>query len=119
MGQTWKYLVGASSLAAQANNVSLGGVAGKMTYLTGFEITGLGATAGSTISVTIGGTGLATPPTFSLTIPAGATTAITPLNIYFPTPIPASAVGQAITVNVPSFGAGNTAANVVAHGELH
>lgn len=104
-----------SAVAAAANNVTLAGVAGQTTFITGFEITGDGATAGSIITITITGV-LGGTKTYFLTIPAGVTTAITPLIVEFARPIPASAVNTAIVVNVPSFGAGNTNAAVTAHG---
>ena len=37
-------------------------------------------------------------------------------SVRFPQPLPASAVNTAITVTVPSFGAGNTNAAVVVYG---
>ena len=81
----------------------------------GFIITGAGATAASVVTVTVTGTITGTL-SFALVIPAGATTSITPLIVEFSRPIPASAANTAIVVNVPSFGAGNTNAAVVAHG---
>lgn len=103
------YLTASAANAAAANNVTLAaGGAGVTTYVTGFEITGDGATAGSIIAVTltgmIGGT-----KTYFITVPAGAGVAITPLIVTFPPPgLPASGANTAITLNVPSFGAGNT-----------
>ena len=103
-----------SANAAAANNQTLPAVAGKTTYITGFAITGGGATAGSIIAVTV--TGLANTLTFYITIPAGAGAGITPLVVDFSTPIPASGPNVPIVVNVPSFGAGNTQAAVTARG---
>jgi hypothetical protein len=112
-------LVAAGNTAAGANNLTIGGVAGRMTMLTGFEITGLGATSGSTITVTVTGTASANTPTYYVVIPAGTGVAITPfIQSYGTFGIPGSAPGQSITVNVPSFGSGNTNASVVAHGYL-
>jgi hypothetical protein len=101
-------------VAAQIT-ATLPAVAGRTTYLTGFYIDGLGATAGSVIEVTVSGT-LGGSFTRKLTIPAGAAVAITPLSMAFETPIPSSAVNTAIVVTVPSFGAGNTNAIVRAWG---
>lgn len=103
-----------ATVAAAANNQTLAGAAGKLTYLEGFVVSGGGATAASNIEVTV--TGLATTLRFTMTIPAGATAAVAPIVVMFPTPIPASAVNTAIVVNVPSFGAGNTAASAAAWG---
>lgn len=99
--------------AAQA--VTLPAAAGQTTYITGFQITGAGATAASVIVVTVTGV-LGGTKRYDLVIPAGATTSITPLIIEFARPIPASAVNTAIVVNVPAFGAGNTNVAVTAHG---
>lgn len=104
-----------SATAASANNVTLPGVAGATTFITGFEITGDGATAGSIIAVTVTGI-LGGTKTYYITVPVGAGVAITPLIVEFARPIPASAPNTGITVNVPSFGAGNTNAAVTAHG---
>ena len=112
-GQT--ALTASSANAAAANNQTLAGAAGKTTFISGFEITGAGATAGSTIAVTVTGTITGTL-NYRLVIPAGAGVAIVALIVMFSVPIPASAVNTAIVVNVPSFGAGNLDAAVVAHG---
>jgi hypothetical protein len=117
--------VGFSSgnVAAAAANAALPAVAGKTTYIEGFDITGLGATAASEIAVTV--TGLQTQTgtlTFNINIPAGVTAQVnasSPNGGYsfrFPTPLPASAVNTVITVNVPSFGSGNTNACTTAYG---
>ena len=55
----------------------------------------------------------------SKTIPAGtagATVAMPSQAWYFDPPLPATALGAAITVAVPSFGSGNTAAGLVITG---
>lgn len=110
-------VVGSSgSVANTATGATLPAAVGKTTYITGFEITGAGATAASVITVTITGTSGPSTPTYLLTIPAGATTGITPLQVEFPQPIPASAQNTAIVVNLPAFGAGNTNACATAHG---
>lgn len=103
-----------SASAASPNNQTLPGAAGKRTYITGFTVTGGGATAASVIAVTI--TGLTNTLTFHVAIPAGATAGVTPLIVEFKRPIPASADNTAIIVNVPSFGAGNTSASATARG---
>jgi hypothetical protein len=110
------YINVSSTTPAAANNITLAAAAGTRTWITGFEITGLGATAASTVAITVnnvqGG-----PLTYYLTIPAGVTTTITSLVIEYGFPgIPANADNTTITVLVPSFGAGNTTAAVVGHG---
>jgi hypothetical protein len=107
--------VGASNTgAAAAITATLAAVAGKRTFLTAFCVSGAGATAASVITVTI--TGLAVTLSYKLAVPAGAAVGVTPLMATFPQPIPASADNTAIVVNVPSFGAGNLHAAVVASG---
>jgi hypothetical protein len=109
-------LTAGANVAATANNQTLSSAAGKMAYLSGFAITGLGATSAGSITVTT--TGLANNLSFVVPIPAGVTVGITPLIVQFPVPIPASAVNTNIVVQVPSFGAGNTSASASAWGFL-
>ena len=106
-----------ATAAAAAMAPSLPAVAGATNAVTGFEVTGTGATAGSTIQVTLTGVP-GGPLTYDLTIPAGAGVAITPLIVEFMTPIQATGPNVAITLNVPSFGAGNLNAAAVIHGTL-
>ena len=98
----------AASILAPA----LPAVAGKTNYVTGFDISGGGATGASVITAVLSG------PTNSLNyiinVIAGATgpgdAQETIMQVRFPQPIPASAVNTAITLTVPSFGSGNNAA---------
>lgn len=103
------------NVAATATTATLAAVAAKTTYITGFSVTGAGATGASVISVTVTGL-IGGTATYIMTIPAGVTTAVTALNVQFNTPVPASTTNTAIVVNVPSFGSGNTNAAVVATG---
>jgi hypothetical protein len=104
----------ASSGGAAAANVTLAAVAAKMLYLDGFDLDGLGATAGSAVSVTVVGL-LGGTLTFTVGIPAGATVPFT-LSKRFNPPLQASAVNTAIVVNNPSWGSGNTASTTNAYG---
>lgn len=120
---TTGYPSGATPVTASSGNVAaatatatLPAAAGKTTYLTGFEFTGSGATAASVVTLTVTGTISGTTPTFIVSVPAGVTVGVTPLVVEFPSPIPGSAVNQAVAVTIPSLGAGNTNAAVVAHG---
>ncbi len=103
-----------AQVAAAANNQTLAAAAGLRTYITGFAITGGGATGASVIQVTV--TGLTNTLSFNIAVPAGAAVGVTPLVVTFSTPLPASADNTAIVVNVPSFGAGNTNASATAWG---
>lgn len=117
------YPTGATPVASSSNGANttvttgLGGVAGKTTYITGFEITGSGATAGSVIYATVTGTiaGVGNL-VYAIAVPTGVTAGITPLVVEFPLPIPASAQNTGIFVSVPAFGAGNTNVAVSVHG---
>lgn len=113
---------GALALAASSGNVAnavaaatLVAVAGKTAYLTGFEVTGAGATAGLPVSVTVTGL-LGGTLTFTYAAAAGVLVANQPLIIQFPIPLPASAVNTNIVVSCPALGAGNTNNTVSAHG---
>jgi len=113
--------VGATQLAASqagaasALGATLLNAAGKTTYITGFQVTGAGATAASVITVQIQNV-VSGPMSYKMAIPAGATVGVTPLIVTFPQPLAASGVNVAIAVSVPSFGAGNTDAAVSAQG---
>ena len=105
------------NVAAATATATLSSKPGCTVYLTGFEVTGAGATGASVISVTVTGT-IGGTMTYILAIPAGVTTSITPLIVEFSMPIAASNVNTNIVVSAPSFGAGNTNAAVVAHGYI-
>jgi hypothetical protein len=92
----------------------LAGVAAKMMFLDGFDVDGLGATAGSAVSVTITGL-LGGTLTFLMGVPAGVTTPFAYSKRFNP-PLQASAVNTSIAVVVASFGSGNTASTVNAYG---
>lgn len=109
-------LAAAATGAAAIITATLAAAAGKTTYIAGFSVDGLGATAASVIEVVVSGL-LGGSIRRKLSIPAGATVALSsPLEVSFTRPIPASAVNTAIVVTVPSFGAGNTSAIVQANG---
>lgn len=103
-----------ATLAAFGQSANLGS-ASRTTYITGFELTGGGATAASIITGTITGL-MGGTISFNVAIPVGATVGITPLVVEFPTPLPASAQATSIVVSFPSFGAGNTNACLNVHG---
>jgi hypothetical protein len=96
-----------ATTAAAANNQSIPAKVGKTAYISGFEITGLGATAAVGVAVTVTGVQGGTLQ-YTIAAVAGATLINTPLVVAFNPPLPASATNTAITVNVPTYGAGNT-----------
>jgi hypothetical protein len=103
------------NVAAASAVATLAGVAGKTTYISGFEITSAGATAAAVVSATLTGL-LGGTATYTYTCNAGATTANPSLQVTFTPPLPASAANTAIVLTLPSLGAGNTNATVTAHG---
>jgi len=113
---------GATPVNASSGNVAngtatatLAAVAGQFTYLTGFVITGAGATAASVVVATVTGVPNA-PLAYDVAVPAGANVGIAPLVVTFSNPVRSSAVNTAIAVSAPAFGAGNTNAAVSATG---
>jgi hypothetical protein len=108
--------VGSSATGANAAlTATLAAVAGKTNYLTGFEVTGEGATAGGSVQVTVTGV-TGAPLQYTFAIPTGVAVGAAPLIVPFNPPLPATAPNTQIQVAVPAFGAGNPAASVVAHG---
>lgn len=113
--------------AAQILNVTSGNVANAIAtatmpavatstnYITGFDVTGSGATVALPVVVTVAGL-LGGSMTFTYVAIAGALLANTPLSIRFPSPMPASAVNIAITVTCAALGIGSTNNVVNAYG---
>lgn len=115
------YLNASASAAAAAATATLAGSAGYVTYITGFQVTGTGATTQATINVQvlgIAGTAAAAAGTalYKFQVATGGTAACQPLIVSFPVPIPAQAPGSAITVDYQSFGSGNLHSAVAVQG---
>lgn len=116
------YPMNANPISAASGNVAnaiaaatLAQVAGKTTYITGFEVTGSGASAGLPVQVTV--TNVITGTlTYIYSATVGVLLPNTPLIVEFPYPIPASAIATTIVVSCPALGLGNTNNAVVAHG---
>jgi hypothetical protein len=102
------------NIAATAATATLTPPAGYTAYVSDICLTGLGATAASTQTLTI--TGPSTTLSYIIRVPAGVTTAVPVVQVDFTTPVPASAPGVPIVVSIPSFGAGNTNVCVNASG---
>jgi len=101
--------------AATATATLAAGGSGITTYITGFQVTGSGATAGLPVLVTV--TNVITGTlTYVYCAAAGVLVANTPLIVQFAKAIPASAANTTIVVSCPSLGSGNTNNAVVAHG---
>jgi hypothetical protein len=99
------------NVAASAATISLPAVSGRTNYVSGFSVTGLGATGAATLQITLGSLIGSVTQTYIYEVPAGATTAAPTLIVTFAPPLPASAANTAITLTVPSFGSGNTNAS--------
>lgn len=109
-------VTGASGNVANGAAVAtLTALANRTAYITGFEITGSGATAGLPVSVTVTGL-LGGTLTYTYSAAVGVLLPNQPLIVEFPLPLPASAVSTNIVVTCPALGAGNTNNSVVAHG---
>ncbi len=112
-----KNLTTASSgnIANGTASASLAASPSFINYITGFHITGAGASAGAAVQVTVTGV-IGGTMTFVYAANSGPTSGNSPLSIVFPEPIPATAANTAITVSCPALGAGNTNNAVVIYG---
>ncbi len=114
---------GATAVVASSGNVanataaaSLPAVAGKTNYVTGFEITGGGATVAALVTATLSGLVGGVTLSYVFGAPLGVAVPAAPLVVEFGQPIPASAANTAITLSMPALGAGNTNAAVNING---
>jgi len=117
------YPIGALARCASSGNVAnatatatLSSAANVTNYITGFEVTGAGATAGLPVTVTV--TGLIGGVTLSYTydFASSPTTGNLPLVVDFLPAIPASGANTAIAVSCPASGLGGTNNTVTVHG---
>lgn len=110
-------VVSASSgnVAAAVAAATIPAVVAKTNYLTGFAISGAGATAGLPVTVTITGV-LGGTQSYTYVAAAGVLVANVPLVITFPYPLQATGTNVAIVVSCPSLGIGNTNNTTVAYG---
>lgn len=101
-----------------ANNpasASLVGAAGKTTYITGFEVTGTGATNALPVTVTVGnvaGGNLS----YSYAAVGDPLAANVPLIVPFNPPLPASGPNVTITVSCQKLDGGNIQNSINVHG---
>lgn len=106
---------GSAQMANAPAVANMGAVVGKTNYVTGFEVTGSGATAGSIVDVTITGL-LGTTLHYALTVPTGVLLEVDPLIVEFTYPLPASGPNIGVTATCPALGVGSTNAAVCLHG---
>jgi hypothetical protein len=117
---------GPNGLAVQIGNTSgnvanaiaianLTGVAGKTNYITGFKVTGSGATAALPVTVKLTGvTGGERDYTYGAA--AGVLVMNNGLDVQFPGGLAATAANTTILVTCPALGSGNTNNTVTAEG---
>lgn len=109
-------ITASSANQANANAVAtLAAAAGKTTYISGFQMTASGSTAGLAVTATVAGV-LSGTMNYTFTFPAGVLVSAQPLVVEFPEPVPGSAVNTAIVVTLPASGTGGTNATAVAQG---
>jgi hypothetical protein len=106
---------GSGNVANASAAATIPAVVGKTAYISGFTISGAGATAAAVVNPTVAGI-ISGTKTYTYCAVAGATLFNPVLDIQFCPPIPASAVNTAITVTCPALGAGNTNNTVNAYG---
>jgi hypothetical protein len=93
------------NVAAATATATLPAVAAKTNYVSGFEITSSGGTAGCFNPTLTGITGGTMTFTYCIT----ATQSVAPLVVPFYPPIPASAVNTAIAISLPAMAASTNA----------
>lgn len=94
---------------------TLAASSGKTTYITGFTMTGDGATVGLAVSCTLTGTITGTM-TYTFGYPVGVAVPAQPLMVTFAYPVPASATNTTIVASCPASGLGGTNAAISATG---
>jgi hypothetical protein len=103
------------NVAAATATATLPAVANQTTYITGFEVTGTGATAGLPVICTVTGI-LGGTLSYIYAAAAGVLAENVPLVVEYTTPLPASGPNVAIVVSCPTLGSGNTNNTINAHG---
>ena len=95
------------------------GQAGKMNFITGFDITGTGVTAAQNIAVTLGSlagfTGGSLTATYDVFVPLIANGNVAYSQRFSP-PLRSPVLGGTTTLTVPAMGAGGTASAAVLYG---
>lgn len=95
------------AVAAAVAAAVLTPASGEWAYITGFEITGLGATGATNVTATVATLIGGITFSYNVAVVAGAALANGNLIVTFDPPMKASAVDTAITVSCPSLGVGN------------
>lgn len=109
-------IVASSGVVASNDAVAtIPAVAEKQAYLTGFRVSGLGATAALAVTVSVAGVA-EDDLEFAYVAAEGATVQNEDLIVAFPYPIPALDAETDIVITCPDLGAGNTHNSVTAFG---
>ena len=106
---------GSGNVANAAAVATMPAVLNSTNYISGFEMTAAGATAGAVVVATVTGV-LGGALSYIFTVPAGAALGAVPLIVEFSPSLPASGTNTAIVVTLPALGAGNTNAASTVHG---
>lgn len=117
-----EYVANATPIIAGSGNVANASAAATLTpsatttaYITGFEVSGSGATTALPATVTVAGL-LGGTRHYTYCFVAGVLAPNQPLLVSFCPALPASAINTNIVVTCPASGAGGTNNTVVAHG---
>jgi hypothetical protein len=105
-------------VSAAIATATLAATSSRLNYITGFTVTGLGATAATMAAITVSGLAGGTQTFAAYPVPAGVGVSGPIMAVNLPNPIPASAVNTAINVNVASFGSGNVGAQSSVQGYM-
>ncbi|TGQ89450.1 hypothetical protein EN828_10420 [Mesorhizobium sp. M2D.F.Ca.ET.185.01.1.1] len=108
-------IAGSGNIANNSATATLTPTATTTAFITGFEVTGSGATAALPVTVTVAGL-LGGTRSYTYNFAAGVLVGNSPLAVTYSPALPASAVNTAIVVTCPASGSGGTNNTVVAHG---
>lgn len=108
-------IAGSGNKANASAAATLTGTSTTTVYISGFEVTGSGATAALPVTVTVAGL-LGGTQSYTYGFAAGVLVGNLPLVVDFDPPLPAAAINTAIVVTCPASGSGGTNNTVVAHG---
>lgn len=115
LGTTTSVISDSGNVANAIATATLAANSTRSTYLSGFEITGAGATAGLPVTVTITGL-VGGTRNYTYVFATGATVANTPIIVEFVPGLISSAINTAVVITCPASGIGGTNNTVVAHG---
>lgn len=101
--------------AAAVATATLPASATQVTFICGFSATGAGATAATAVNATVTGV-IGGTMTYVFAVPTGVDVPAQGLNVNFYPCVPGTSINTAIVVSMPSLGAGNAHAAMVAWG---